>query len=366
MKFDTEREAFLHPLQEIVGVIEKKQTLPILANVLIDVNNENISLTGTDLEIQLLTTALVSSEVEGKITVPARKLLDIFRYLPDGMPIRFDFREDKLRLICGKSRFSLSTLPADNYPKFENEGYDQEIVLQASKLKKGLEKTQFCMALQDVRYYLVGILLEIEGRTITLVASDGHRMAVFNDNIAESLPERIRIILPRKAVLELHRLLTECEETITLRCSKNGIQITIGNTQFSCKLIEGKYPDFKKVFPQHSNKISNIDKELLKDAINRVAILSNEQLKDVQLDMSDGLLRLRTNNQEQEEAEEEIDIDFQGPPFITGYNAGYLHDAVSQVNSEQVRLSFFDQNDSCLIEDLDDSTFRYLLMPVRV
>ncbi|MEE9397377.1 MAG: DNA polymerase III subunit beta [Methylococcales bacterium] len=365
MKFDTERDAFLQPLQEIVGVIEKKQTLPILANVLIDVNNENISFTGTDLEIQLLTTAKVSGKNVGKITVPARKLLDIFRYLPNGKLIKLDFREDKLRLVCGKSRFSLSTLPAENYPKFENDGYDHEIILQALKLRKGLEKTQFCMALQDVRYYLVGILLEIEGRTISLVSSDGHRMAVFTDNIDENLEERMRIILPRKAVLELYRLLTDCGEAVTLKFSKNGIQMTVGNTKFSSKLIEGKYPDFKKIFPQHSNKVSLIDKELLKDAINRVAILSNEQLKDVRLDMNENLLRLRTNNQEQEEAEEEIVVDYKGSPFNTGYNASYLHDAISQVSSDQVRLTFFDQNDSCLVEDLDDSTFRYLLMPVR-
>ncbi|CAG7857629.1 partial DNA polymerase III subunit beta, partial [biofilm metagenome] len=250
MKFIINRETLLTPLQHIVGVIEKRQTMPILANVLLSVVNDRLTLTGTDLEIQIVAHTQVSAAENGAITVPARKLLDLCRLLPNQANITVEQNESKVKVHSNKSRFILSCLPAEQYPEFAENGMDKQFSINAGQFKKALEKTIFCMANQDVRYYLNGLLLNISNKNITLVSSDGHRLAIFEDHLSIPTAYEARIILPRKGVLELYKLLTDLDSELTVLFSNNNIKIETGDLVFSAKLVDAKYPDFSKVFQQ--------------------------------------------------------------------------------------------------------------------
>ncbi|TAL46778.1 MAG: DNA polymerase III subunit beta, partial [Methylovulum sp.] len=248
MKFIINREEILTPLQQIVSVIEKRQTMPILANVLMMIDNDQLVLTGTDLEIQIIAKINITTTTAGSITVPARKFLDICRLLPTGAEIKFEQQDDKVKILSNRSRFSLSCLPAENYPEFAESGFDNQFFINAGKFKKALDKTIFCMANQDVRYYLNGLLLNISNSKLKLVASDGHRLSIYEDQLDQATGFEARIILPRKGVLELTRLLDDPEADIKVEFSSNNIRIFIKNLIFSAKLVDSKYPDFSKVF----------------------------------------------------------------------------------------------------------------------
>jgi DNA polymerase-3 subunit beta len=366
MKYIINREQLLTPLQQIVSVIEKRQTMPILANVLMDIKNNQLTLTGTDLEIQIIAKLSLETATEGAITVPARKFLDIVRLLPNGADIAFEQHDDKVKITSNKSKFSLSCLPADNYPEFAENELENQFFIKAGQFKKALDKTLFCMANQDVRYYLNGLLLHISNSRLELVASDGHRLSIYEDQLEQATGFEARIILPRKGVLELNRLLDDAEAELKVEFSNNNIRIFIKNLVFSAKLVDAKYPDFSKVFQQDfSNKIS-IEKTLLKNALTRVAILSNEKFKGVTFDIASDSLRLSTHNPEHDEAEEELAIENTGEPLSIAFNAQYLLDAVSNLDSDTANLTIASNASSCFIDEPEDCAYKFIVMPMRL
>lgn len=366
MKFIITREALLTPLQQIVSVIEKRQTMPILSNVLLVIEDDQLILTGTDLEIQLIAKIVLATETTGAITVPARKFLDICRLLPQGAQIIFESSNDKAKIISNKSRFSLSCLPADNYPEFSESVFENQFIINAGKFKKALEKTTFCMANQDVRYYLNGLLLHISNNSLKLVASDGHRLSIYEDHLDHDTNVEARIILPRKGVLELTRLLDDLDVELKVEFSSNNIRIFNKNLIFSAKLVDSKYPDFGKVFQQQFSSSLNIHKNTLKEALTRVAILSNEKFKGVTLDVNAGSLKISTHNPEHEEAEEELVVEYTGEPLSISFNAQYLLDALSNLDSDVAVLTMASNANTCFIEELDEKNYKFIVMPMKL
>ena len=366
MKFIINREQLLTPLQQIVSVIEKRQTMPILANVLIVIDNDQLILTGTDLEIQIIAKINIELAQSGSVTVPARKFLDICRLLPNGAEITFEQQNDKVKITSNRSRFSLSTLPADNYPEFAEGDLENKFSINAGKFKKALDKTLFCMANQDVRYYLNGLLLHISNSRLELVASDGHRLSIYEDTLETATGLEARIILPRKGVLELNRLLDNADVELSVEFSNNNIRIFIKDLVFSAKLVDSKYPDFGKVFQQDFFNKINIEKQTLKNALTRVAILSNEKFKGVTFDIGNESLRLSTHNPEHDEAEEELAIDYTGEPLSISFNAQYLLDAVSNLDSEFAVLTVASNASSCFIDEPDSCVYKFVVMPMRL
>jgi len=366
MKFIINRELLLTPLQQIVNVIEKRQTMPVLANVLFKLDRNQLTLTGTDLEVQIVAKVALDNEVEGSITIPARKLLDICRLLPSAADIKFELVENKLKINSGRSRFSVSTLSADEYPNFEMSKMDCQFTLQAGQLKKALDKTTFCMANQDIRYYLNGIMLNIFNQQLKLVASDGHRLSIYEDTLEQETNMEMRIIIPRKGVLELLRLLDDEELEIQVEFSRNNIRVVIDNLIFSAKLVDSKYPDFSKVFEQSFNSPIHVEKQLLKEALTRVAILSNEKFRGVEFVIEGNNLQISTNNPEHEEADEEIAIEYQGEPLSIAFNSQYILDAVSNLDSELAVLTIAENASCCFIEEPSEQNYKFIVMPMRL
>lgn len=366
MKFTTSRENLLTPLQQVIGVIERRQTMPILANVLIKLSQNRLEFTGTDLEVQLVTHSLADSGEDGETTVPARKFLDICRQLPDKSEVSLECRQDRLSIQCLRSRFSISTLPAGNYPEFEHGAPLVDLALVSRVLKSALEKTIFAMAIQDVRYYLNGLLLEVGAGLLRTVSSDGHRLALYQEAVESAEGELRQIIIPRKGVLELYRLLDSQDALVNLQISSNNVRFLMGELSFSAKLIEGRFPDFQRVMPTAISRVITVDKEAFKGALTRVAILSNEKLKGVSLDIGPGVMGLSAQNPEHEEAEESIEIQFEGEAFSVAFNAAYLLDAINNVDSGQLRLSFTNEVTSCLVEDVENDKFKFIVMPMRL
>ncbi|NJA08352.1 MULTISPECIES: DNA polymerase III subunit beta [Methylomonas] len=367
MKFVISRDLILPSLQQIVSVIEKRQTMPILSNVLLWADESSLVMTGTDTEIQIVSKVYCESiENPGVITVPARKFLDICRLLPGGAELKFELHEDKVKLASGRSRFSLSTLPAEHYPEFNESEYEYRFALNAGKFKKGLDKTLFCMANQDVRYYLNGLLLHVSNSKMKLVASDGHRLAIFEDDIGFATGYESRIIIPRKAVQELNRLLDDPEAELDVQFSANHIKVQFKDVVFSSKLIDAKFPDFSKVFNQSFMTPLLIQKQVLRDALTRVAILSNEKYKGVTFDIGGDVLKLSTHNPEHDEAEEELIIDYHGQTLSISFNSQYMLDAVSNLDSELAVLTIAGNASSCFIEEPEQPLFKFIVMPMRL
>jgi DNA polymerase-3 subunit beta len=367
MKFIISRDQILVPLQQIVSVIEKRQTMPILSNVLLVVDEQQLIMTGTDTEIQIVAKLNVESiQRTGSITVPARKFLDICRLLPSGAEINFELQDDKVKVVSSRSRFSLSTLPAEHYPEFNISEFEYQFLLNAGKFKKALEKTLFCMASQDVRYYLNGLLLNVSNSKLKLIASDGHRLSIYEDDIELPTGYEARIILPRKAVQELSRLLDDAEAELNIQFSGNNIKIYYKDVVFSSKLIDAKYPDFSKVYKQTFLSPLQISRLVLKDALTRVAILSNEKFKGVTFDLSEDLLKLSTHNPEHDEAEEELLIQYLGPALNISFNSQYLLDAVSNLDTDTAVLTIAANASSCFIEEPGQALYKFIVMPMRM
>ncbi len=366
MNFIITRDVLLAPLQQIVNVIEKKQTMPILANVLMKFNDSELLLTGTDLEIQIIAKLNVVSSDQGEITVPARKLLDICRSFSFDVELKFSFDDDKLKITSNRSRFSLSTLPGADYPEFSEGEMETSITLNCGQFRNALDKTAFCMGNQDVRYYLNGLMLNIFNNTFKLVASDGHRLSSYEDQLDQQTGVESRIIIPRKGVIELTRLLDDPDAELILQYSNNNIRIQYKNLIFSAKLIDSKYPDYSKAFLQEFNTPIQIEKISLKDAITRVAILANEKSKGVNLDINQDYLKISTHNPEQEEAEEEMVIDYQGKPLAIAFNAQYLLDAISNINTENVKFTTAGNGSCSIIEEPGNDLFRFVVMSMRI
>jgi DNA polymerase III subunit beta len=366
MKFIINRETLLTPLQQLVGVIEKRQTMPVLANVLLVVDDDSLTLTGTDLEIQIVAEVSVTNSSPGAITIPARKLLDLCRLLPNGASIQLEQQNEKVKLLSNRSKFSLSCLPAEHYPKFAESEMDKQFTVKAGKFKKALEKTIFCMANQDVRYYLNGLLLNISNNRMKLVASDGHRLSIYEDRLEEQTGYESRIILPRKGVLELYRLLENVETELTVMFSNNNIKVTIGNLIFSAKLVDAKYPDFGKVFQQTFYEPISLPKQELKETLTRVAVLSNEKLKGISFEITSGYVKISAHNPEHDEAEEEINIDYKGEPLTIAFNAQYVLDAVSNLDSDIAVLTIASNASSCFIDEPSQCEYKFIVMPMRL
>ncbi|MDD4914387.1 MAG: DNA polymerase III subunit beta [Methylococcales bacterium] len=367
MKFIISKDQILMPLQQIVSVIEKRQTMPILSNVLLRFDEQQLVMTGTDTEIQIVAKLQVESIKEpGEITVSARKFLDICRLLPAGAEISFDIQDDKVKLVSGRSRFSLSTLPAEHYPDFAEAEYEYHFLLNAGKFKRALDKTVFCMANQDVRYYLNGLFLNVSNSRLKLVASDGHRLSIYEDDIGLQTGYEARIIIPRKATQELSRLLDDADAELNIQFSSNNIRICYKDVVFSSKLIDAKFPDFSKVFDQQFLSPLLVQKQHLKDALTRVAILSNEKFRGVTFDIAGDVLKMSTHNPEHDEAEEELLIQYQGQPLSISFNAQYLLDAVSNLDSELAVLSISANVSSCFIEEPEQPLFKFIVMPMRM
>lgn len=365
MKLVAAREALLKPLQAVIGVVERRQTMPILANVLLVARNDKLSITATDLEVELVATAEVEVQGSGEVTVPGRKLLDICRALPEGAQLQISQSGEKLAVKSGRSKFSLATLPAAEFPTIEDINAGQALELPQATLGRLLEKTHFSMAQQDVRYYLNGLLLETGKKHLRAVATDGHRLALCQAEVpGGKLPEQ-QVIVPRKGVLELQRLMTG-EGSLNLELGSNHIRIQLDGIRFTSKLIDGRFPEYERVIPQDTSNSLTADRQNFRGALQRTAILSNEKYRGIRLTIQDNAVILQAHNPEQEEAEEELEVAYGGAEIEIGFNVNYLLDALGAIESEQVSLALVDGNSSCLLRDPGNDDCKYVVMPMRL
>lgn len=368
MNFSINREQLLPSLSQIVRVIEKRHAMPILANVMVQCRDQQLVLTGSDLEIQVVSTInLDKIKADGDVTIPARKLLDICRLLPSDSDIRFDMDTDgeKIKVSSGRGRYVLSTLPADIFPEFSNVEANAHIRLNAGKLKEGLDKTSFCIGNGDVRPYLNGLLLQIRNSKIKLVASDGFRLALYENDIGADAGQEASINIPRKAVGELSRLIDDPEADIELQISGNYIKVIYKNVEFSSKLIDAKYPDFSKVFNQPFLTPLLVDRLLLKEALMRVSTLTNEKFKGIAFNITNRSLMLNTGNPDLDEAEEEITIDWNDSISIA-FNAQYILDAINNITSDSAELIIPSNASACLLKEPKQEVINYVVMPIRL
>jgi len=364
MKFSAAREALLKPLQAVIGVVERRQTMPILSNVLLVARDGQLSVTATDLEVELVAEAEVETESGGEVTVSGRKLLDICRALPDGATVHVSASGEKLLIKAGRSRFNLATLPAAEFPVVEDVKASQTIRVSQEVLGRLIEKTHFSMAQQDVRYYLNGMLLETKGRHLRAVATDGHRLALSQAEMPGEMNEQ-QVIVPRKGVLELQRLMAG-DGDLDIELGSNHVRIQLDGIRFTSKLIDGRFPEYERVIPKESANELKADRGAFRAALQRTAILSNEKYRGIRLVIRDSGVVLQAHNPEQEEAEEELEVEYSGEDIEIGFNVNYLLDALGAVEGEDVTLSVQDSNSSCLIRQPgnDDSTF--VVMPMRL
>jgi DNA polymerase-3 subunit beta len=366
MKFTTTREPFLKPLQMVAGVVERRQTLPILSNVLVKVENGQVIITGTDLEVELVTRIGLETSSDGEVTVPARKLVDIFRELPDATDIDVELAEQKLHIKCGRFRSSLATLPAEEFPSVDRSDIAREISLPAALLKKLIDRTSFAMAQQDVRYFLNGMLLEVDEEGIRAVATDGHRLAMCSTTIDTGGETGQQVIVPRKGVIELQRLVGETEGDINITFGTNHLSAQTDSFSLMTKLVDGKFPDYQRVIPKNGDKVAIADRLELRHALNRTAILSNEKFRGIRFALESGNVQLSANNPEQEEAEETVSVDYQGESLEVGFNVGYLLDVLAVLESDQVKITLCDANSSALVEDPGNDGSIYVVMPMKL
>ncbi|MBE1277449.1 DNA polymerase III subunit beta [Enterovibrio baiacu] len=366
MKFTLTRDVFLKPLQQVSGALGGRPTLPILGNILLKVDAGQLTMTCTDLEVELIASLPLEGEAEdGAVTVPSRKFLDICRGLPDSAPINFTAEGDRAVIRSGRSRFTLSTLPAADFPNIEDWQSTVEFTLSQGKLRQLIESTAFSMANQDVRYFLNGMLLETDGTTLRSVATDGHRMAVGITALESSL-ENQQVIVPRKGVTELMRLLDQQDAPVTIQIGSANIRAQVNQFIFTSKLVDGRFPDYRRVMPQSSNKTMEAGCDELRQAFSRAAILSNEKFRGVRLNVSNGQLRISAHNPEQEEAEEFVDVDYQGEELEIGFNVSYVLDVLNTLKCDQVRFSMTDGTASTLVEDCNSDDAMYVVMPIRL
>ncbi|NKB36299.1 MAG: DNA polymerase III subunit beta [Gammaproteobacteria bacterium] len=366
MKFTIKREELLPALQIVNGVVERRQTLPILSNLLLSVKKDSLSLAGTDMEVELLTSIKQSFDGEAESTLPARKLLDICRALPDDAEITVSVKGDKALVTSGKSRFTLSTLPAQEYPLVDELESAVKFDVPQKIFKALLDKTAFAMAQQDVRYYLNGLLLEIDGKTLRAVATDGHRLALCDTDLSLDIKEPLQVIVPRKGVSELIRLLHDNEDKVNIQISTNHIRISWPELCFTSKLIDGKFPDYSRVIPEQGNDPIKANRELLRQSLTRASILSNEKYRGVRILLENNKLRALAHNPEQEEAEEELEVSYSGTDMEIGFNVSYLLDALAIIKTEEVIMTVSDPNSSCLILPEDQLQSKYVVMPMRL
>ena len=365
MKLSAARDVLLKPLQAVIGVVERRQTMPILSNVLLVARDGELAITATDLEVELVAQAEVAVESGGEITVSGRKLLDICRALPDGAELDISVSGEKVVVRSGRSKFSLATLPAAEFPTVEDIKAGQTITVDQAVLGRLIEKTHFSMAQQDVRYYLNGMLLETGGKHLRAVATDGHRLALCEAELGGKSLDQQQVIVPRKGVLELQRLM-DGEGSLDLELGANHVRIQLDGIRFTSKLIDGRFPEYERVIPKESSNQLTADKEAFRGALQRTAILSNEKYRGIRLIIRDGGVVMQAHNPEQEEAEEEFEVDYKGEDIEIGFNVNYLLDALGAVDGDDVSLSVLDSNSSCLIRQPGNDDGKFVVMPMRL
>ncbi|MEG0822612.1 MAG: DNA polymerase III subunit beta [Burkholderiaceae bacterium] len=360
------RDALLKPLQVVSGIVERRQTLPILANILVRKDGDKVSFTATDLEIQIQTKADIGAGLDiAATTVAARKLVDILRALPES-EVQLSLASKKMTVASGKSRFQLQTLPAEEFPTVSVADFTADFVLPAARFKYLLSMVHFAMAQQDIRYYLNGMLMVVEGNTVRAVATDGHRLALCEVSKEETAPGKIEAIIPRKTIIELLRLLPDNEEPLRVQMAANQIKLSFGDIELISKLVEGKFPDYQRVVPANNTKHFLIGREELMHALQRAAILTTDKFKGVRWVLSDGSLKINSTNADQEEAQEELEISYVGDGLDIGFNVTYLLDVLGNLKNDQIKFALGDSLGSALITMPDSEAFKYVVMPMRI
>jgi DNA polymerase-3 subunit beta len=361
------RDEILNPLSAVSGIIERRHTLPILSNVLIDRSASAVSFLATDIEIQITARSTLTASGEARaITVGARKLVDILRALPESAEVTLDQQEKRLLVKAGKSRFTLQTMPAEDFPRLAKPaGEVARFALPQKALRRLLGLVQYAMAQQDIRYYLNGLLMVVEEKQLKLVATDGHRLAFASLKLDADLP-RQEVIVPRKTVLELSKLLADTDDEVKIEVSPAQAAFSFGSIELVSKLVDGKFPDYTRVIPtQHKNRLQ-IEREALRQALQRAAILSNEKFRGVRWVLADGSLKIVSSNAEQEEAHEEIEVKYSGDALDIGFNVNYLLDVLNNVSGAEIECAFGDSSSSALISYASEKDFKYVVMPMRI
>ncbi|WP_313317964.1 DNA polymerase III subunit beta [Stenotrophomonas sp.] len=365
MRFTLQREAFLKPLAQVVNVVERRQTLPVLANFLVQVQGGQLSLTGTDLEVEMVSRIAVEDAQDGETTIPARKLFEIIRALPDGSRITVSQTGEKITVQAGRSRFTLATLPANDFPSVDEVEATERVAVAESALKELIERTAFAMAQQDVRYYLNGLLFDLRDKTLRCVATDGHRLALCETELENGTGKR-QIIVPRKGVTELQRLLEGGDREVELEVGRSHIRVKRDDVTFTSKLIDGRFPDYEAVIPIGADREVKVERETLRASLQRAAILSNEKYRGVRVEVTPGQLKISAHNPEQEEAQEEIEADTTVSDLAIGFNVNYLLDALSALRDEHVVIQLRDSNSSALVREASSEKSRHVVMPLRL
>ncbi|MFL2840826.1 MAG: DNA polymerase III subunit beta [Pseudohongiellaceae bacterium] len=367
MQFEISRETLIKPLQLVTGVVERRQTLPILSNLLLVLEGNELSMTGTDLEVELIGRVEIENSSEsGEVTVPARKLMDICKSLPESAILKMELDDNKLVIRSGRSRFVLSTLPPSDFPSAEESAETLEFLISQERLKEMLDSTSFAMAQQDVRYYLNGLLFEVSPNFLRLVATDGHRLAMDTEDMSTSGDKPVQVIVPRKGIVELARLLGEGEDNVEIVIGSNHIRAKTANFTFTSKLVDGKFPDYDRVLPKGGDKKIIASRNEFRQALSRTAILSNEKFRGIRLTLLDDEIKILANNPEQEEAEEIVPVEYKGDSLEIGFNVSYLVDVLTVLDTETVQVIVSDPNSSALIQGAEGSSAIYVVMPMRL
>jgi len=363
----TQRDTLLRPLQIVSGIVERRHTLPILANILIRKDGEKVSFLSTDIEVQITTHADVGSGAEvAATTVAARKLLDILRALPDSGDVTLTLANKRMTVQAGKSRFALQTLAAEEFPTVaQAEHFNAKVTLPQKTLKHLFNMVHFSMAQQDIRYYLNGLLLVVDGKNVIAVATDGHRLAFCQVETDQDFA-RQEVIIPRKTILELQRLLEDLENPVDLEIANNQVKLTFADIELISKLVEGKFPDYTRVIPKGYKNNFTIDRLQLLHALQRTAIMTSDKFKGVRCIISPGSLKISSTNADQEEAVEEVEIDYGGDSVDIGFNVTYLLDVLNNLKCDNINIALGDANSSALITVPDNADFKYVVMPMRI
>ena len=366
MKFTLAREALLPALNMVCGAVEKRSNLPILSNVLVSVEEGKLALTGTDLEIELMTEIALESAEAGDITVPAKKFLDIVKAIGDKQSVTFQLGEGRVNIRAGNSRFTLATQPASDFPSVEEGPGSVQFEISQNELRTMFERTQFAVAQGDVRYYMNGLFFELKVGRLRTVATDGHRLALAESKQVIDSKGDFGVIIPRKGVMELSRLLEPSDVAVKVTVGTNHLRLQTHAWQFVSKLVDGKFPDYEKVIPRGGDKFMTLNREMFKDALSRASILCNEKFRGVRLSLTQGGLTLNANNPEQEEAVITMDVDYTGTEMEIGFNVNYLLDIVNSVKWENLRFQLIDSNSSAVVEEQGGNGTLFLVMPMRL
>ena len=367
MNIKINRDTLLKPLSAVSGIVERRHTLPILSNLLLEAKHDKIVLTATDLEMQISLSVANAAGDELSTTISAKKLLDICRSLPENAEITMTTQDSRIQVKAGKSRFNLQTLPAADYPVMSRAAGDAAATVKIGQgtLKRLLKQVEFAMAQQDIRYYLNGLLFEVSANRLNVVGTDGHRLSFTSTELSQNY-EKQELILPRKTVIELIKLLDDSDEEVTIEITSGQVNFSFGDIRLISKVIDGKFPDYTRVIPTgHQNNFS-IDRMTILLSMQRASILSNEKYRGIRMVLGKDSLRLISTNSEQEEAEEELEVSFPGEPLDIGFNVTYMIDVLNNVSSENIVFSFADANSSCLVTVPNDSNYKYVVMPMRI